>query len=296
MSPDPSSIRRVQTNGIEFAYLEAGQGPLVLCLHGFPDTAWSFVPVLERLAAAGYHAVAPFSRGYAPTALAPDGDYRSFTRAHDVLALLDHFSAQPALVVGHDWGAVTSYLAAALQPQRFRGIVAASIPHLSAFVPPSLRQLRRSRYMGFFQLRGIPERTIVANDFAWLRALIREWSPGWDFSEQDFAPLRHLFSDPRCLHAALAYYRALPGELATRKNWRLLFQPVTVPALVVRGMDDGCIGAELFEQQQRRFVAGYELLSLSGCGHFMQAERPDAFAAAIVQFARTLASPASASA
>lgn len=291
MIQDPSRIRRIDANGIEFAYLEAGRGPLVLCLHGFPDTAWSFAPVLDRLAAAGYHAVAPFSRGYAPAALAPDGDYRSLTRARDLIALIGRFSAEPAFVVGHDWGAVTTYLAAALRPDCFRAIVTASIPHLSAFVPPSLRQLRRSRYMGFFQLRGIAERTVVANDFAWLRALIREWSPGWDFSEDDFAPLRQTFSDPQRLHAALAYYRALPGELLQRRNWPLLFSPVKVPALVVRGLEDGCIGAELFERQAQRFLAGHELLSLR-CGHFMHAERPDELAAAILRFIGQQASPA----
>lgn len=291
MIQDPSRIRRIRANGLEFAYLEAGRGPRVLCLHGFPDTAWSFVPVLERLAAAGYHAIAPFSRGYAPTSLAADGDYRSLTRAQDLIALIDRFGAEPAFVVGHDWGAVTTYLAAALRPDRFKAIVTASIPHLGAFVPPPLRQLRRSRYMGFFQLRGIPERTIVANDFAWLRALIREWSPGWDFTEVDFAPLRQAFSDPQRLQAALAYYRALPGELLRRRNWPLLFSPVRVPALVVRGLEDGCIGAELFERPAQRFAAGHELLSLR-CGHFMHAEQPDEFAAAIRGFLDRQAAPA----
>lgn len=292
MTRNPSRIRRTKAHGIEFAYLEAGQGPLVLCWHGFPDTAWSFVPLLERLAAAGYHAVAPFSRGYAPSGLAPDGDYRSLTRAQDVLALIERLGGgQPAFVVGHDWGAVATYLAAALRPDRFKAIVTASIPHLGAFVPPPLRQLRRSRYMGFFQLRGIPERTIVANDFAWLRALIREWSPGWHFSEDDFAPLREAFADPQRLQAALAYYRALPGELLQRRNWPLLFSPVQVPALVVRGLDDGCIGAELFEQQAPRFAAGHELLSLR-CGHFMHAEQPDALAVAICRFLDRQTAPA----
>jgi pimeloyl-ACP methyl ester carboxylesterase len=174
----------VRANGVDFAYLEAGQGPLVLCLHGFPDTAWSFVPVLKHLAAAGYRAVAPFMRGYQPSGLAPDGDYRIITLGRDALALIEALGAQRAVLVGHDWGAVTTYTAAALAPER-----AAALPHLHRFLFwPTLRQLKRSRYMGFFQLRGIPERRIVADDFKWLRALIREWSPGWNFSEDDFGP------------------------------------------------------------------------------------------------------------
>ena len=81
--------KMVQANGVDFAYLEIGQGPLVLCLHGFPDTAWSFVPLLKRLADAGYRGVAPFMRGYLPSGLAPDGDYRIISLGRDALALIE---------------------------------------------------------------------------------------------------------------------------------------------------------------------------------------------------------------
>ena len=110
----------IRANGVHFAYLDAGQGPLVLCLHGFPDTAWSFVPLLERLAAAGYRAVAPFMRGYPPSGPAPDGDYRVITLGRDALALIEVLGAQRAVLVGHDWGAAATYIAAALAPERVR--------------------------------------------------------------------------------------------------------------------------------------------------------------------------------
>jgi pimeloyl-ACP methyl ester carboxylesterase len=84
----------IPANGVDFAYLEVGQGPLALCLHGFPDTAWSFVPLLEHLGAAGYRAVAPFMRGYLPSGLAPDGDYRVMTLGRDALSLIEALGAQ----------------------------------------------------------------------------------------------------------------------------------------------------------------------------------------------------------
>jgi pimeloyl-ACP methyl ester carboxylesterase len=140
----------VRANEVDFAYFEAGQGPLVLCLHGFPDTAWSFVPVLNRLAAGGYHAVAPFMRGYPPSELGPGGDYRIITLGRDALALIEALGAQRAFLVGHDWGAVAAYIAAALAPERIERMVTAALPHLHRFLFwPSLRQLKRSRYMGF---------------------------------------------------------------------------------------------------------------------------------------------------
>lgn len=293
-------VRWRRANGVEFALIEGraaqplpADAPLVLCLHGFPDTAWSFVPVLDRLAATGLRAVAPFMRGYAPTSLAADGDYSMLALGRDVLALIEALGAQRAWVVGHDWGALAAYSAAAQQPQRIAGLVTAAIPHPWMIVTRArLKQLRRSRYIGYFQLRGLPERRIPAHDFRWLRALIREWSPGWDFSEEDFAPLRAMFSDPARLAAALAYYRAIPPALADAPSWRTLMRPLSVPARVIRGLQDGCMGPELFERQERCFTGGYELITLADAGHFMQCERPEAFAGAVTDFVGGARKPA----
>ena len=112
----PAIFRFLQANGLEFGLLERGpaDGPLVLCLHGFPDGPQSFLPLLDALDAAGYRAVAPAMRGYLPSGIPADGDYRPVTLARDVIALIDHLGAEKAVVVGHDWGAVATYLAAAI--------------------------------------------------------------------------------------------------------------------------------------------------------------------------------------
>lgn len=285
MSTPSHSLRWVRANGIEFACLARGEGPLLLLLHGFPDTAWSFAPLLSPLSAAGYRVVAPFMRGYTPTSLAPDGDYRTTTLAADVVAIIKALGEERAFVVGHDWGAVATYLAATLHPQHFHKVVCAAVPHPRRFLfRPSLRQLHRSRYMGFFQLRGIPDRVITARDFRWLRALIREWSPGWNITEAEFAPLRAMFSEPRRLAAALAYYRQMPAALATAESRHALFKPVEVPTLAIRGGRDGCIGPEMFEAQERFFSADYRLLTLNGAGHFMQCEQPQRFTDEVLKF------------
>jgi pimeloyl-ACP methyl ester carboxylesterase len=277
--------RWIRANGLDFSYLEAGQGPLVLCLHGFPDTAWSFRPLLMALADAGFHAVAPFTRGYAPTSLAADGDYRTTTLARDALALIEAFGEKRAFIVGHDWGAATAYIAATLQPERVRGIVTAAVPHLRRFLlRPTAMQLYRSRYMGFFQLRGVAERRVAADNFLWLRQLIKRWSPNWVFTEDDFAPLKSGFSDPARLTAALSYYRALPATLASREGLMLLSRKLPVPARVIRGADDGCIAAGMFGRQEYCFGAGYDLETMRGAGHFMHCEKPEQFAALVLEF------------
>src|SRR5687768_2249913 len=83
--------KTIEAGGLTFGYLEAGEGPLVLCLHGFPDTAHTFDDLLPRLARAGYHAVAPFMRGYAPTSVPVDGDYSELRLGEDAIALIDAF-------------------------------------------------------------------------------------------------------------------------------------------------------------------------------------------------------------
>ncbi|MES2489472.1 MAG: alpha/beta hydrolase, partial [Pseudomonadota bacterium] len=274
MSTSEFLPRWVRANGLDFSVLEAGEGPLVLCLHGFPDTAWNMRPLLLALANAGYRAVAPFMRGYAPTGMASDGDYRATTLANDAVELIKALGEERAFIVGHDWGAVTAYFAATLHPQHVRGIVTAAIPHLRHFLlKPTVKQIVRSRYIGFFQLPFIPEQRIVADDFRWLRQLIRNWSPRWNFTEDDFAPLKAGFSDPARLKAALAYYRALPATLASREGRAIFTQKLSVPARVIRGTDDGCIGAEMFENQAYCFDAGYKLITMQGAGHFMQCEQ-----------------------
>src|SRR6201988_458575 len=111
------AIRFVDANGLIFAYLENGSGPLVLMLHGFPDTAHSWDDLRPRIAAKGYRAVSPFMRGYHPTAI-PQRDTDQETLARDPLALIEALGARDAIIIGHDWGASAAYGAAALGPDQ----------------------------------------------------------------------------------------------------------------------------------------------------------------------------------
>ena len=134
-----ATTRVVKANGISFTCLEEGEGPLVLLVHGFPDTAHSWDLVRPQLAAAGFRAVSPFTRGYAPTELAPDGDYRMEALADDVVALIDALGAGSAIVVGHDWGSPAAHGAAIKAPGKVRMMVTVAIPHpASVRITPAL--------------------------------------------------------------------------------------------------------------------------------------------------------------
>lgn len=275
----------IEANGIEFAYLEMrprdarAAAPLVLCLHGFPDTAWSFVPLLERLAAAGYRGVSLFMRGYQPTAFAPDGRYAIDDLGRDVIALFEHFGAGRAHIVGHDLGALAAYAAAALRPDRVASIVAAGMPHpRPLLLRPSRAQWHAMRRCVAMQIPGTLARRMARDDFGWLRDLVREWSPGWDSPEEYWARIAESFSDIRRRRAALAYYRQLPRSIFRRGTWRLLMRSVQVPARAVCGERDGCMLAASFERQAHLFGRDYRLVRMPGVGHFMHLEAPEAFA------------------
>ncbi len=276
---------------MEFAFLQAlpeanpEQAPLVLVLHGFPDTAWSFTDLLKRLAASGYRAVAPFMRGYPPSEMPEDGDYTITALGRDVIALIEHFGVDRAFVVGHDWGAVAAYAAASLRPDRIRGIVTAAVPHLRRFLlRPSAAQIKASHYLFKFQIPMWPERKIPEHDFAWLVDLARSWSPGWIPPDSYLAPLKAAFSEPPRLKAAIAYYRALPGLMLKRVTWQFLLQPIQTPARVICAENDACILASSFSDSEHLFGSDYELIQMPGVGHFMTLEAPEAFAQHVIEF------------
>lgn len=280
-------IKTLHANGMEFAYLEAGEGPLVYLLHGFPDTALGWREVMPRIAAAGFRVVAPFLRGYAPTALAPDQDYSLPALGRDLLALIEHLGrGEKAYVVGHDWGSVITQFAANLRPDRFEKIVLCSVPHWRRFLV-SLRgaQLKRSHYIFKFQAPFWAEANLPKNDCQWVtETLIRRWSPGWAFTPEEVEPIKAIFREPARLKAAIAYYRALPGLIVNLPQLKIAFSALTVPARMIYGSEDGCIGAEAFAKQDKLFRGGFDLVEATGRGHFIQYEDPAWLAERVIEF------------
>lgn len=294
MTSDERTITegRVEANQVEFGYLSCGEGPLALCLHGFPDTAWSWRHLLPALADAGYRAVAPFQRGYAPTAVPADGRYQTGALAADACALHEALGGDgDAVIVGHDWGAFATYGAAAWQPARWRRVVAMSVPPavvlLGGMMTPA--QLKRSWYIWFFQMAGLPEMMVPANDFEVIARLWEDWSPGHDGAE-DVAHVRDALRDPANLAAAIGYYRAMfdpsvhdPAYADAQAATQL---PLPQPTLYLHGRDDGCLGVEMVGDG---VLAGlpaegsrYEIVD--GAGHFLQVEQPEIVNRLIIDF------------
>src|SRR5579871_5069950 len=207
MSTDGLREARVTANGISFAYLETGptDGPLALCLHGFPDSAWTWQYLLPALADTGYHAVAPFLRGYAPTEVPATGIYQTGALVADACALHD-------VLAGDDWGALAAYGAATYAPERWSRVVGAAVPpgESAAKGLLSYDQLRRSWYIFFLQT-PLSDLAVPMDDLAFIDRLWADWSPGFDGSEFA-ARAKDCLRDPANLSAAIGYYRAIFGN------------------------------------------------------------------------------------
>lgn len=257
--------------------------PLVICLHGFPDSPATFRSQVEPLAAAGYRVVVPTLRGYEPSSQPADGDYSLIALADDVVAWLDDLGVDQAHLIGHDWGAAIVYAAASRHGDRVLTATSLAIPPL-ARIPVAVRrvpkQLVLSWYMTFFQLRGVAERAVRANNWWLLRRLWRAWSPGYELAEADWQVLRTQFEMPGVLDAALGYYRANatpPILLGVRTTPAMRLTKIGAPTLIVNGVDDGCMHPRLFDAaiDTGDFSAGVRHVPIEGAGHFVHLERPE---------------------
>lgn len=286
----------VEANGLSFECLRAGDGDrLALCLHGFPDDAGSMTPVLDALADGGFTAVAPYMRGYAPTDLAPDGDYSPQALGADAVALADALGetldvdADDPVLVGHDWGAVAAYAADRTDPAAFDRMVAMAVPPgFDPLVFEYPRQALRSWYMWFFQLPGVPERALRWRDFALVDFLWGLWSPDWDYPEARIRDVKETFRAEGTVEAALQYYRdavtlSIPELLADGPPSLEDVPPIRTPTLVICGENDGCIGPALFEHADE-VIEECRVVRVRDAGHFLHQERPDVVTEEILEW------------
>jgi pimeloyl-ACP methyl ester carboxylesterase len=283
---------RVEANGVTFHYLEAGQGPLVLCLHGFPDDAHTYDDLLPALAAGGFRAVAPFMRGYAPTSPAPDGRYQAVLLAQDAVALLTALGDGHGYVVGHDWGATAAYGAAALAPERVRRLVTLGAAHPAATRGPLATSYERHKgiwHAYFFQM-PFAEQIVAADDFAFLESWWRDAAPEFDPAPV-IGRVKATFRQPGVVKAALDYYRhtfhPANRDPALQGLQERMTAPTPVPTLAFHGTRDRPGRLEAFEGMDDLFTGRLQKVVLPGAGHFVHLERPAEVNRQIVEFFRT---------
>ena len=253
----------------------------MICLHGFPDSAHTWRHLLPRLADAGYRAVAPFLRGYAPTEVPTDGRFQTAASAMDALALRDALGGgADSVIIGHDWGAVITHIAANVRPDAFAKVVTMAVPPGNAVgvaFLSNLPQIKRSWYMFFFQ-HPFADFVVGANDLAYIDMLWADWSPGFDATEE-LALLKPSLRDPANLQAALGFYRATLGAgyndpaLQSAQDMSSTIPPQ--PLLYLHGRTDGCMGAEVAEFAAAELTSNARAHFVDGAGHFLHLEKPN---------------------
>lgn len=291
-----STLDRVTLTSLVWGDIDDHDRPLAVLVHGFPDTAHTWRHLGPALAGEGYRVVAPFTRGYAPSAIPADGSFHVPALMDDVLGLHRvHGGDDRAVLVGHDWGAITANGIAASDANPFGAIVSMAVPPFSAMNPRRddvgrwlrilPRQAGMSWYTLFNQLPRLPERTfdrLVAH-------LWRRWSPGYD-ATVDLAHLAIALPDVAHRSAAIGYYRAQPRVRQLPAHYRPLARDwiaePRVPLLFLQGADDGCLDARWAARIGDHLPEGSRVAVVEDAGHFLQLERPDVVNALILDHLR----------
>jgi pimeloyl-ACP methyl ester carboxylesterase len=311
-------LRTIAANGIRMRIAEQGSGPLVLLLHGFPESWYSWRHQIPALAAAGFHAVAVDQRGYGGTDAPPAIEsYDILHLVGDAVGLLDALDVRRAVVVGHDWGAPVAWHCALLHPTRFQAVAALSVPYVGRSPLPPLQMFRamagdRFFYILYFQEPGVAERELEADVRSTLRRFL--YAASGDVTEPlEFwrkpknAKFLDGLPDPKTLpswlgEADLDYFTGEFRRTGFRgglnwyrnidRNWRetpdLAGAKVEQPSLFVAGERDGVL-AMMPPEAMRDLVPNLRrLLLLPGCGHWTQQERPAEVNTALIEFLKSL--------
>ncbi len=279
-------LQSCELNGSILSYWEAGEGPLALLIHGFPDTPETFEYQFPRLLDAGYRVVAPYLPGYFPSrARLEVGNYHPIRLGEDFVALIDHLGYDKATLIGHDWGALAANMVASIAPEKVDQMVVAAVPHFNAFMAKRIdfRQMWRSRYALFFQTGRLAHHFMKRKNLSGINYLWNYWSPGWRYSETQINTVKDCLKESDGLWNSMGYYRAIVQQSSDKDLMDVLGKPLETSTLVFAGMDDGCIALEIFTRPHDGYRNG-RLVEVPNAGHFMHRENSAFFNQVLLQF------------
>jgi len=276
--------RYVYTNGVRLHCVEAGHGPPVVLLHGFPEFWYSWRHQIPALAQAGFRAVAPDLRGYNQSDKPPGVEsYRPELLAQDVVGLIESLGPSPAVVVGHDWGGILGWLVTMRRPDLVQKLIVLNAPHPATFATEvrHARQFLRSWYAFFFQLPWLPEAALRFQNFGLVRHALRRQTvrPG-AFTPDDIRRYREALARPGALTAAINYYRA---AFRYRRETARLYRPVRGPILVIWGERDAAMTPHVLDGLAA-WAPDARVLRLPDASHWVQNDAPEAVNQVILAF------------
>lgn len=299
MFPEPYFV---ETNGLDMAVYEQGEGPAVVFLHGFPELAFSWRHQLPALAAAGFRAIAPDLRGYGRTTVPPDlTDYRLSELIADVHGLLDALGLERATFVGHDWGALILWHMALLAPARIERLVILNIPHIPRSPIDPIQAMRQrfgdDFYIVNFQDSDEADRLLGSDPARFINRVMRKNQMSRE-QYQQLPPELQVISlirtmtqpqasgDPLLTDAELDYYASafarsgFTGPINWYRNWTHNWErldgtdeTVDVPTLFIGAANDVVVPLQHVEAMKP--LVHNLTMHMLDCGHWTQQERPD---------------------
>jgi pimeloyl-ACP methyl ester carboxylesterase len=259
---------------VQLHYVEAGEGPLIVLLHGFPEFWYGWRLQIEPLAAAGFHVVVPDMRGYNLSSRPDDvAAYDSDTLAGDVRDLIHERGAETALLVGHDWGGTAAWATAMKHPE-----VVNRLAILNAAHPRKLSQglhhpdqLRRSWYFFFFALPDLPETVVHANNWHFFRHFLHDAHPA--YTPEEIEHYVEAWSQPGAATGMINYYRSSVRQ--SQKSAVAALRPISAPTVVIWGEDDGYLGLDLAEPEHDDVPRLERVERVSDASHWVHHDQPE---------------------
>ncbi|MDE2579892.1 MAG: alpha/beta hydrolase [Hyphomicrobiales bacterium] len=305
-------MQTIKVNGVDIAFVEQGEGPLVLLCHGWPELSYSWRRQMPALAAAGFRVVAPDMRGYGESGKPSAVDaYTIMDLTGDMVALVAALGARQAVVVGHDWGAHVAWHCALFRPDVFPAVAALSVPFGKRAPARPLDILTAKGlttfYWQYFQKPGVAEAEFARDWSHAIRAVlygsgltlllkpgrgmvedahVPPSPPAW-ISESELQHYIDVFSRTG-LAGGFNWYRNID------RNWELTAPwqgaKIRQPALFIAGTRDsvvmGDMGAARLREMDEMVPGLQRKLMIEGAGHWIQQERPDEVNAALIDFLR----------
>lgn len=273
----PLEHRYLKANGLTFHVVMAGpaDGEPVLLLHGFPEFWYGWKYQIPYLVRQGYRVIAPDQRGYNLSDKPPHvKDYHPDLLAADVVALLDVLGYDQVKIVGHDWGALAAWWAAAQYPERFEKVVVLNVPHPTIgaeHLQSNLRQMLRSWYIGAFQIPLLPERMMRLADWRSLKNKIHDYLGLPDtFTAEDLAQYERAWNRPHAMRSMVNWYRAIMRYRPELEN-----PVIRPPLLMIWGAKDKALGREMVRPSIERYTAEGELVFIEEGTHWIQHDEPE---------------------
>jgi len=267
-------------NNIRMHYVTAGDGPLMVMLHGFPEFWYSWrhqIPVMAER----YRVVAPDMRGYNQTEKPVGvGHYRLGALMEDIQGLIHHLGESSTVLVAHDWGGGVAWPFAAYYPHMVDRLIILNCPPPAVLMRHLMRnraQLRRSYYMFLFQLPFLPEAAMRAHNYELIERAFRGWAIDKSaFSDRDIAMFKEAAAKPGALTGGINYYRAaFRTFLRSPRLNEGTGAKVRCPTLVIWGEEDAALGKELTEDFHKEVDGPLEIRYIPNCSHWVQQEQPE---------------------